>query len=82
MVVNNRFEAKFAWPYHACYVGRKWHKSYAHSHEEILSCLGSAIMHHEGITGIFRPAMGDYGYILRSPSLDEIIGMANYIQEV
>jgi hypothetical protein len=81
VIVNNRFEAKYAWPYHACYVGRKWNKSYVHSHAEILDCFGSHIVHHEAISGIFSRAMGDYGYVLRSPSLDEIIAMANYIQE-
>jgi hypothetical protein len=30
---------------------------------------------------VFAPALGDYGYLIRSPKLDEIIRVAQAIQE-
>lgn len=81
IIVNNRFEGRNDRPYHCAYVGRKNNKSYRHSHQEILSELKGALMHHEPISGIFRAALGDYGYLIRSPDLAEIERMAAFIQE-
>lgn len=81
IIVNNRFEGRNDRPYHCAYVGRKNNKSYRHSHQEILDELKGALMHHEPISGIFRAALGDYGYLIRSPDLAEIERMAAFIQE-
>jgi hypothetical protein len=67
--------------YFCCYVGRKSNRSYAHSEQEILSCYGEKISHHESISGVFSAALGNYGYLVRSPELDEIISIAKFIQE-
>ncbi len=67
--------------YHCCYVGRKFNRSYAHSEQEILSVYGPRISHHESISGVFSAALGNYGYIVRSPDLDEVIAIAKFIQE-
>ena len=67
--------------YHCCYVGRKSNRSYAHSEQEILSCYGDKISHHEAISGVFSAALGNYGYLVRSPELDEALSIAKYIQE-
>jgi hypothetical protein len=81
IMVSNRFEAAYSWPYHVGYVGRKWNKSYVHSHEEILNCFGDLVVHHEEIMGIFSSALGNYGYLVRSPSLDQVVEIAKFIQE-
>jgi hypothetical protein len=80
IVVNNRFGASFDWPYHACYVGRKARKRYAHSHEQVLGQYGRQIVHQQPMAQVFRRAMGDHGYIVRSPGLEEILEVARYIQ--
>lgn len=80
VVVNNRFEARYAWPYHCGYIGRKFSKTYVHSHQEILAACGEQIIHHEPISGVFSAALGDYGYLVRSPDLAEILAIANFIQ--
>jgi hypothetical protein len=67
--------------YHCCYVGRKSNRSYAHSEQEIFSAFGDRISHHEAISGVFSAALGNYGYLVRSPDLDEVISIAKYIQE-
>jgi len=67
--------------YFCCYASRKSNRSYAHSEQEILSAYGDQISHHESISGIFSVALGNYGYVVRSPDLDEAISIAKYIQE-
>lgn len=67
--------------YYCCYVGRKSNRSYTHSEQEILSAFGGNISHHEQISGVFSAALGNYGYLVRSPNLDEVISIAKFIQE-
>jgi biotin carboxylase len=81
VVVFNRFTADYARPYHCCYVGRRFQNAYRHSHEEILSALGHLIAHHERINSTFGVALGDYGYLLRSPNIEEIHAVARSILE-
>ncbi len=81
VVVHNKFTADYNRKYHCCYVGRKFNREYAHSHNQILTTFGKKLVHHEQISGVFSVALGDYGYLVRSPDLDEIYHMAAYIQE-
>ncbi len=67
--------------YYCCYASRKPNRSYAHSEQEIISTYGEKIRHHEQINGVFSAALGNYGYIIRSPDLDEVILIAKFIQE-
>jgi len=81
VVVRNEFTATASRPFHCGYIGRKRGKSYARSHGEILAAFGNCIVHHEAIDSIFRAAIGDYGYLARSASLDEILAVARFIHE-
>lgn len=81
VVVHNRFTADYSRKYHACYVGRKLNRCYAHSHEQILATFCNQIMHHEQINGIFHAALGDYGYLIRSPDLAEVYEIVDYIHK-
>jgi hypothetical protein len=67
--------------YYCGYVGRKFNRSYAHSDEEIFSTFKDKIRHHEAISGVFSAALGNYGYLVRSPELDEVLSIAKFIQE-
>jgi hypothetical protein len=67
--------------YYCCYASRKSNRSYVHSEQEILSAYRDKISHRESISGIFSAALGSYGYILRSPDLDEVLSIAKFIQE-
>ncbi len=66
---------------YCCYASRKPNRSYAHNEQEIISTYGEKIRHHEQINGVFSAALGNYGYIIRSPDLDEVISIAKFIQE-
>lgn len=80
MIAYNHFPLRVERPYHCCYAGRKFNRQYAHTHEQILEAFGDKVSHHERISGVFSQALGDYGYLLRSPELAEIVAMAEYIQ--
>ena len=67
--------------YYCCYVGRKSNRSYTHSEEEIFAAYKDKISQHEAISGVFSAALGNYGYIVRSPELDEVLSIAKFIQE-
>jgi hypothetical protein len=83
VIVYNKFMAQASRPYHCGYVGRKFNRAYAHSHEQILAAFGpSRISHHEPISGVFSAALGDYGYLVRSPELSDIIQIADYIHQL
>jgi hypothetical protein len=67
--------------YYCCYVGRKSNRPYAHTEQEIISAYRDKISHHESISGVFSAALGNYGYLVRSPELDEVLSIARFIQE-
>jgi hypothetical protein len=81
VVARNEFAASWSRPYHCGYVGRKWSKRYAHSHEEVLRAFGSLIPHHEEMNSIFRQAIGDYGYLVRTKDVEELLAVARYIHQ-
>jgi hypothetical protein len=80
IIVNNHFSIDYTRKYHCCYVGRKFNRRYAHSHEQVVSSLGDKLVHHENMSGVFSAALGDYGYLVRSPDLGEIYNIAEFIQ--
>jgi hypothetical protein len=82
IIVYNRFTADYNRKYHCAYIGRKFNRSYAHTHEQILGAFGQKIVHYEPISGVFSAALGDFGYLARSPDLEEIYAMAAYIHEL
>ena len=82
IVINNRFVEAYNTKYHCLYAGRKLDKPYLHTHEQIMDAFGPQIVHHQPMSPVFRVAMGDYAYILRTPDLDEALAGAEYIQEM
>ncbi len=81
IIVNNRFDADYSRPYHCCYIGRKQNKHYLHSDGEIYQRYKEEIVAKEPISGVFSSALGNTGYLVRSPDLARVIEIANYIQK-
>jgi hypothetical protein len=81
IIVHDKFTTDYTRKYHCSYIGRKFNRSYAHTNEEITAAFGDMIMHQEEISGIFSAALGDYGYLVRSPDLVEIHTIAQYIHQ-
>ena len=82
IVVHNKFTDEYTRKYYCGYIGRKFNRNYKHTQNEILTRYGRKILHHEKISGIFSAALGDYGYLVRSPNLSEIKELASFIQEL
>jgi hypothetical protein len=82
IIVHNKFTASYSRPYHCGYIGRKFNRIYVHSHETILDQYAPMIVHHEEVSGVFSSALGDYGYLVRSPELTDIIEMAEFVQKI
>ncbi|MBM4090794.1 MAG: carboxylate--amine ligase [Planctomycetes bacterium] len=72
VVVHNKFRAAYERRYHCCYVGRKHTIQYARTHEQVLQELGRMLAFHTPVSGVFRSALGDYGYLVRSPNLNDV----------
>jgi hypothetical protein len=82
LIVNGSANVSSERPYHVAYVGRKSSRHYKYSHAAVLSACGDYLCHHEPIEGVFASAIGNYGYILRSSELDDVLRLAEYIQKV
>jgi len=80
VVTHNRFEAEYDRPYYVCYIGRKINRNYTHTHAEILTNFGKMVVQYEALSGVFAPALGNFGYLVRSPDLDEIMEMVEFIR--
>jgi hypothetical protein len=81
VILHNKFTSSYARPYHCCYIGRKWNRAYKHTHNAIMTHFGAKIVHYEEISGIFSAALGNFGYLARSPEMSEIMDIAQFILE-
>lgn len=81
VVLFNHFNAPVERKYFCGYASRKFHKTYLHSHEEILQHCGSWLVQHGQLSPIFRLAMGDYFYIVRSPEENQLLEWLHFIQQ-
>jgi hypothetical protein len=82
IIVYNRFSAEYSRKYHCCFIGRKFNRVYTYSHEQIVNILGEKLVHHEPISGVFSAALGDYGYLVRSPEMEDIYSMAEIVHKL
>jgi hypothetical protein len=65
--------------YYVLWAGRKAGRTYRLSHEDVLRRFGKLLIHHERVDDVFAPALGSYGYIMREPRLDPLLGAAHEI---
>jgi biotin carboxylase len=79
-VATGSSDPSYTRKYFCCFVGRKFKYRYVNSHEQVLDRCAGRIAQHQPVPPIFRTAMGDYTYLVRSPELDEIRQMVEFIQ--
>ncbi len=82
IVVSNRSVMNCSRRYHSCYIGTKTGKNYAHPHEEIMDSFGHLIVHYQKIPALFYARLGQFGYIIRTPYLEEVFEAVKYIHEL
>ncbi len=81
MIVRGSAKVTTTRPYHAAYVGRRGDRQYKLTHQQVMAACGDALRHHQPIEGVFAAALGSYGYLLATPDLDQVIQLADTIQE-
>ena len=81
LLVTDRMQTPYARKYHCCYASRKNSYNYRHSHDEIMTRYSDFIVQVASVPGVFSSALGDIGYIFRSPQIDDITTITTFIQE-
>lgn len=66
--------------YHCCYASRKNRYSYRYSHDEVMARYGRFMAQTVVVPGVFSSALGDFGYIFRSPDMGQIDEIVQFIQ--
>jgi hypothetical protein len=80
LLVHGNVAQRFERPWFVAYVGRKDRYRYALPLQEVLSRYAPLLVHHEPVNDVFSAAIGNYGFILRSPGLEELEQAAADIQ--
>ncbi len=80
LLVHGHVAQRFERPWFVAYVGRKDRYRYALPIQEVLARHGGLLVHHEPVNDVFSAAIGNYGFILRSPHLEELEQAAADIQ--
>ena len=80
LLVTGSTGRAFERPWCVAYVGRKDRYDYRRSVAEVLARHGNLIVHHEAVNDVFSAALGNYGFILRSPQLEVLAEAAADIQ--
>lgn len=79
VVTSNRFSAKYNRKYYCAFIGRKNNREYKFTHDQFLNRYGGSVCFHDEMRGVFANAMGDYGYLVRSFTLSEIMKMVHFL---
>ena len=67
--------------YHCSYASRKNRYNYRYSHDEVMKKYGSFMVQVASVPGVFSSALGDFGYIFRSPDPNRIQEIINFIHD-
>ena len=79
LLVDGKMDLDYTRKYHCCYASRKNNLSYRHSHEEIMNHYGAQIVQVASVPGVFSSALGDVGYIFRSPDMETVDAIIRFI---
>jgi predicted ATP-grasp superfamily ATP-dependent carboligase len=79
LMAHQRSDLVYERKYHCCYASRKRPQDYVRTHNDILSRYGHLMLQVESVPGVFSGALGDVGYIFRSPSLDQVMEVVRFI---
>ncbi|MGB5986869.1 MAG: carboxylate--amine ligase [Desulfobacterales bacterium] len=81
VMVSGTVQLTYSRKYHCCYASRKQRYRYRHSHEVVMERYGEFMVQAAQVPGIFSSALGDFGYIFRSPDRRRIAEIADYIHQ-
>jgi hypothetical protein len=81
LLMEGHIRAEARRPYFVAWVGRKDRFQYAWSGEQLRRELGPILVHHARVEDVFARAIGNEGFILRSPELEPLVDAENAIRE-
>lgn len=81
LVAQGHREVEFERKYHCCYASRKHGLPYTHSHEQIVVRYGDCICQIDQVPGVFASALGDVGYIFRTPDYGQMQDIISFIHQ-
>ena len=81
VMVNGIAPLEYQRKYHCCYASRRNRYNYRYSHEEVMARYAKFIVQTVSVPGVFSSALGDFGYIFRSPDMEQIREIVQFIQE-
>ncbi|NLX19501.1 MAG: carboxylate--amine ligase [Desulfobulbus sp.] len=81
LLVHGRTDISFTRKYHCCYASRKHGLPYLHSHEQIVDRYRDAICRIDQVPGVFASALGDVGYIFRTPDFQHMQEIITFIHQ-
>ena len=83
MVVTGESNTHFYNPamrnYFCAFVGRRDHKQYQASHDDIMNRFGAFIPCHEALPPVYAEAMGNYFYIVRASDYETVAEIRSFI---
>jgi hypothetical protein len=77
MMATGHVDIEQSKKYYVCYLGRKSNR-YVHDHTQILTRYGQQLLEYDENPLLYRDAMGQYRYIFRDETEDEITAIAAY----
>jgi ATP-grasp domain len=80
VMVHGTAEVATERPFACLWAGRKRGKPYRLSHDEALARAGDRLVMHAPVEPVFAAAIGDEGFILRGPELEDLQAAAAEIQ--
>ena len=81
VMVNGSATPDYQRKYHCCYASRKNRYDYRHTHDEVMKKYGTFIAQAARVPGVFSSALGDVGYIFRSPDMERIEEIIRFIHD-
>jgi len=82
MVLNGTTQLDYERKYFICFVSRKYNKNYLLTHDQILEDYRDLVVYSDNLADALSRALGNYGYLLRSESLDTIFEAQRAIHQM
>jgi len=80
LITSGSLETSYTRAYHCCYASRKNRYTYRYTHAQIVEAYGDWIVQVASVPGVFSSALGDEGYMFRSPDLGQIKEITAFVQ--
>jgi hypothetical protein len=80
-MINGSAALDYQRKYHCCYASRKNRYTYRNSHEAVMARYGAFMVRADDVPGVFSSALGDFGYIFRSPDMEQIEEIVRFIHD-